>query len=240
MHTRLQASTDVAAFGIWDRDHRDTARNPAGLEDFARRGQACIVRMGGDCAGAIDVFIDERIPPDRLSECLLVADDRTIVVQSGALVIDGIEYFSNDRVETSSACRLPNGTYRVRVFVTKNEDQLPEPAGEQALRDTVGAEEVDRYDRTNRNVLLGGLGVLLTLPLFLFLMPWYAALPVTLALFIAYFHVQQWLLSRNPRYRSAADRIVPLRLGGERPILVIELSKWSGELQGGLPIQAAV
>lgn len=236
MYTRLQASTDVAAFGIWDPDQRGTVGSRAELEDLARRGQACIVRMGGDCGGAIDVFIGESIPPERLAESVLVADDRTIVVQSGELVIDGVEYFTSNKERASSVRRLPNGIYRIRIRITKDEDELPTPAAEKALRRSIGAQDVDYYDKTNRHTLFGGLSTLLTLPLFLFLMPWYVAIPVTLALFIAYFHVQQWLLRRNPRYQSIAEKIIPVRFAAERPILVIELSMWNGELHGGLPI----
>jgi hypothetical protein len=67
----------------------------------------------------------------------------------------------------------------------------------------------------------------------LFFIPWFVAFPATLCVFLGYFHFRQWLLRRNPRYQSAAERIGPWRLARARPILAIQLSKWHGELLGG-------
>lgn len=130
-------------------------------------------------------------------------------------------------------CRLPNGTYRMRIRVTRSDDELPEPNSEKEVRRIIGSEEVEYYDKTNRNGLLLGLTTLLALPALLWLLPWFVAVPVTLGLFIAYFHVQQRILRHNPRYQKVAGRIGMLRLAGERPILAVQFSTWHGGLLGG-------
>jgi hypothetical protein len=215
--TRLQFSTDVAAVGIWDRDAGGDASE---LEKLAQRGEACIVRLGGDCGGAVDVFVDEQLPDEVLSESVATPEERTVVVRSGAVVIDGIEHFPDSK----SSCPIPNGLYVARIRLTKNDDELPEPDSEKQLQRALGPPEVDYYDRKNRNVLLIGLSTLLLLPALLFLVRWYVAVPVTLAVFVAYFHVQQRLLKRNRRYQNVAERITPLRLAGVRPILTVEFT----------------
>ena len=96
MRARINVSTDVAAIGIWDRAseaHADTTP----LETLAHQGQACIVRLGGDSGGAVEVFIDEDVPDNVLGETTPIGDDGTIVVRSGEVVIDGIEYFDRQK-----------------------------------------------------------------------------------------------------------------------------------------------
>ena len=238
MRTRIQVSTDVAALGIWDRGEPTAVaeRNVTTLEALARQGEACIVRMGGDCGGAVDVFVNEDIPAELVAESTPISEERTVVIRSGEVVIDGVEYFGTAKrmsSETASVCRLPNGVYRTRIRLTKDEDKLPEPASEKEIRRIVGSGEVDYYDKTNRNGLLLGLTTLLILPALLFVMPWFVAVPITLGVFISYFHVQEWILRRNPRFQKAAEKIVPLRLAHERPLLAVQFSKWDGALLGG-------
>lgn len=226
MHTRVQVSTDVAALGIWDRAQPDPAHATT-LEQLAQQGAACIIHMGADCSGAVDVFIDESIPAELLAESTATADERTVVVQSGEVVIDGVEYFAAGSSTSSgtSPVRLANGTYRAHVRTAKNPDELPEPSSEKEIRRIIGAEEVAYYDKRNKNGLLIGLSTLLILPVLLFLTRWFVAVPVTLGVFLAYFWFLQWALKRDARYQKVGDRITRLRLAGERPILVIQLSK---------------
>jgi hypothetical protein len=240
MPLRIQVSTDVAAIGIWDRSQPVARVSNAGtLEELAQQGEACIVRLGADWAGAVNVFVDEQFPADVLAESLPIVEERTIVVRSGEIVIDGLEYFGGsktDEEEASSVVRLRNGTYRTNIRVTKRDDELSEPGSENELRRLLGADEVEYYDRANRNGLLLGLSTLLILPVLLFLVPWYVAVPIALVVFVSYFHVRERLLKRNERYQKLAERIVAWRLAGERPFLSIQLSMWDGKLLGGPPI----
>jgi hypothetical protein len=243
MHTRVQVSTDVAALGIWDRGQPALKGSDLPtLEQLAHQGEACILRMGADCGGAVDVFVDEDIHAELLAESVPIAQDRTVVVRSGGVVIDGVEYFDAAKKgssETSSIGGLPNGIYRTKFRLTKNDDELSEPHSEKEMKRMIGPTEVDYYDKTNREGLLFGLGTLLVLPVLLFFIPWFVAVPATLGVFLGYFHFRQWLLRRNPRYQSAVERIVPWRLARERPILTIQLSKWDGELLGGPSMSVA-
>lgn len=225
MRTRILVSTDVAAIGVWDRASGATG-NATPLETLARQGEACVVRLGADCGGAVDVFVDEDLPAAVLAETTSIGDEQAIVVRSGEVVIDGIEYFGagSGPARPDSTCRVPNGRRLVNVRVTRDEDTLPEPASEGELRRIAGAAEVEYYDRTNRRGVLIGLSTWLLLPALLFFTSWYAALGITLVVFVGYFHVRERLLRRNPRYQRAAGKIVPLRLAGERPILVVHLT----------------
>jgi hypothetical protein len=237
MHTRVQVSTDVAALGIWDRGQPAlTGGEVITLEQLAEQGEACILRMGADCGGAVDVFVDEDVPAEFLAGGLPIAEDRTVVVRSGGIVIDGVEHFEAPKRTSSgisSVGDILNGTYRAKIRVTKNEDDCPEPNSEKEMKRMIGSAEVGYYDKTNQNALLLGFSTLGTLPVLLFFTPWFVAVPVTLSIFLGYFHFQQWRLRRNPRYQRASEKIGPWRLSHERPILAIQLSKWHGELLGG-------
>jgi hypothetical protein len=224
MRTRLQVSTDVAAIGIWD---PSAATGAAKLETLATQGQALIVRLGADSGGAVDVFVDEELPPAVIAETAPASSDGTVRIQSGELMIDGIEYFNAGARESGAAstCRVPNGTYRATARLTKDEDTLPEPASEAEIRRIVGAAEVEYYDRTNRNGMLIGLSTWLLWPALWFVLPWYVALGVTLVVFVGYFHVAERVLQRNRRYKSIAGKITPLRLAGARPLLVVHLAR---------------
>ena len=222
--TRLQVSTDAGSLAIWD------AAEPAAggtIDDAVRRGHACILWMEGDCGGAVDIFVDRDLPAGVLADTTPFGDEQTVVIHSGELIVDGIEYF--DAKKTASGdrpvCRLPNGTYRATVRRIGNEDELPEPQSEKEIRRIVGAANVEYYDRMNLNGLLIGASTLVLLPLLLFVTRWYVAVPVSLAVFLGYFHVLQRVLERNPRYRALREQITPMRIAGERPLLAIQLSR---------------
>ena len=240
MHTRVHVSTDVAALGIWDRGQPALMGSDLPtLEQLAQQGEACVVRMGADCGGVVDVFVDEDIDAEILAESIPIAQLRTVVVRAGGVVIDGVEYFEatkNRSSGTSSMIGLPNGIYTTKFRLTRKEDELSEHHSEKEMKRMIGATEVDYYDKTNRNGVLFGLATLLVLPVLLFFVRWYVAVPATLAVFLGYFHFRQWFLRRNPRYQSAAERIGPWRRAHERPILAIQLSRWHGELLGGPPM----
>lgn len=228
MRARIQVSTDVAAIGIWD-PASEASAGSIPLETLVRQGEACIVRLGGDSSGPVEVFVDEAPPPAMLAETTPIGDRQAIVVRSGEIVIDGVEYFGANlgRPRADARCRVPNGTFLADMRITKDEDTLPEPASEAEVRRIVGAAEVDYYDRTNRNGLLVGLGTWLLFPVLLFLVPWYAALGGTVIAFIGYFHVRERILKGNARYQSAAGKITPLRNAGQRPLFVVQLSRSS-------------
>jgi len=222
--TRLEVSTDAGSLAIWD------AAAPASggtLEDAARRGQACILRMEGDCGGAVDVFVDQPVPADVLADTSPLGEEQTIAIRSGEMVVDGIEYFDpkQPQANANTICGLPNGTYRVAVRRLRDEDELGEPLSEKELRTVVGAANVEYYDRINRNGMLIGLSTLLLLPLLLFVTRWYVAAPMTLVVFLGYFPVMHWVIYRNPRYRALHEQVQVLRYGNERPLLAIQLSR---------------
>jgi hypothetical protein len=194
--------------------------------------------MGADVGGAVDLFVDEDVPADMVAESSPVRDQRTVVVRSGEVAIDGIEHFATEGQSTDLPSRgqIPNGTYLTKIRVTKNEDELPEPKSEKEIRRLLGADNVVFHEKTNLKTLLIGLSTLLLLPILLFVVRWYVAVPVTLVVFIGYFHVAQWWLKRNPRFQKVDAQIGAMRLAGERPIVIIQLSNWSGALAGGPPL----
>jgi hypothetical protein len=218
VNVRFQVSTDAGAIGIWDPGFtRDSS-----LETQAKRGESAIIRMGGDVGGVAEVYVDKDIPEHRVAESVAVTEQHTVVVRSGALLIDGIEHFGQ---AFRAALELPNGTYRVTVRETRSDDDLPEPDVEKELRRELGAKEVEWYDRTTLRGLLGSLATLLLFPVLLAFTRWYVALPVTVVVFVGYFHALQWVLKRNPRYQRLQDRIGSRRLSEERPLLLIRFER---------------
>jgi hypothetical protein len=234
---RVTVSTDVAALGLWDRAHGDPAST---IEDLALRGEVCVVRMGADVGGAVNVFVNEPIPTELRGESVAIADERTIVIRGGGVVVDGVEYFGAGRPRAPNApvVDVPNGVYRVTIHVTRDEDALPEPRSEKKLRQLLGADRVKHYDRTNRDALLVGLGILLATPLLFFIVTWYDAFAGGLSVFVAFFHVRERMMRANARYQAVAGQIISWRLGSERPLLLIQLRAWDGELIGGPPVSA--
>lgn len=117
MHTRVQVSTDVAALGIWDCGQSAVVAGTAGrdvvtLEQLAEQGKACIVAMGTDCGGAVDVFVDEDIPAEFVAESYLMPEERTVLVRSGEVIIDGVEYFGADKRNSSETFQCVSLTER--------------------------------------------------------------------------------------------------------------------------------
>jgi hypothetical protein len=232
MRARIQASTDTAAFGLWDR----AQGGAVSLEELARRGEACILNMGGDCGGPVEIFVDEEPPAALMAESDPVTEERTIAARSGLLAIDGVEHFG---AGAPSSCAVPNGVYLARIRVTRSDDELPESESERQIRRKLGRGNVEHYDRANRNSLLLGAGILVvSLAVLPWFVRWFFAVPAALALFVGWFHVRERMLKRDLRYQGTAESIVPLRLAGERPLLVVQLSRWEGELRGGPPVAA--
>jgi len=69
MHKRVEAATDVAMIGVWDEGRRDEPLPPEqrGANDALQRdaedGHLLLIHTGGDGAGAIDVYVEEDVPP---------------------------------------------------------------------------------------------------------------------------------------------------------------------------------
>jgi hypothetical protein len=224
--TRLQASTDAGSLAIWDAAEPSSGGT---IDEAVRRGHACILRMEGDCGGAVDIFVDQDLPADVLADTTPFGDEQTIVIHSGEVTVDGIEYFDAEKAapQNRQVCRLPNGTYRATVRRIGNEDELPEPQSEKEIRRVVGAANVEYYDRIHRNGCLLAASTLLLFPALLFVTRWYIAGPIALAVFVGYFHVQERVLRKNSRYQVLHERITKMRLAGARPLLAIQLLRVS-------------
>ena len=221
MPQRLEVSTDVATFGIWEPADQ-TGSSTTTLDALTATGRACTIGYGADVSGAVDVFVDEPIPAELLASTTLMSEC-LLDIRSGSVAIDGAEYFRDSK----TTCALPKGLYATQVRRLVGEAETTD--GEiEALRQ-IGTVDVEYHDRLIRNGFLIGIAVLLLVTVtLLFVARWYVALPTGLIAFVAYFHVLQRVLNRNRRFQNVADRVFAARHATEPPILVVQFTRRDG------------
>ena len=114
----------------------------------------------------------------------------------------------------------------LKCRVAKSEEEYYDEEPELELSRIVGEEEKKYFDRMNSSSM--GLGCLMPIIFFfglLFWISWKFALPISIALFFAWFHVFEWLMKKNERYVKL-DGIIPRhRLENEPSEFVFELEK---------------
>jgi hypothetical protein len=230
MKARLDAGTDVAMIGAWDAQRDSTPlsadeqkRFSNLLEADAAEGHLFLVRTGKDGSGPIDLYVDEPMPDEVRDRLLPSGHESLLALPSGALVVDGAEYYRapTRAPERSRAITVPAGQYSVRCYITKDEEQTPK--SEDELRTRVGSADLAYYDRLNKTGCLLGAATLLLFPILWFPLGWKIALAVTAVIFVSFFHVREWVLKRNARYKRL-DAIVPaFRIANEDPWFVFEL-----------------
>ena len=232
MRARVDAGTDVAMIGAWDarRDEepfsRDTfSRVQASIEADATSGALFLIHTGADGGGPVDVFIDEPIAAEALARLKPIEGLRRLALPSGALRIGGLEYYRAPKPRGRAAeLVVPAGEYAVSAFVPLDEEA--EPPSEAALRKQVGVDELKAYDRINMAVVMGGfaapsLALLLLVPA----SGWKIAVPVAIAVFLAWFPATQWILRRSRSYTRLNEAAVESRLRQGPPALVLSLRR---------------
>ena len=232
MRARIDAGTDVAMMGAWDAQRDDQPFSPdkfsqvhALIEADAANGDLFLIHTGADGGGPVDVVVDEPIAAEEVARLKPVEGLRRLSVPSGALRIGGVEYYRAPKPRgTPGAVAIPSGDYAISAFVPLDEEA--EPPSEAALRNQVGANELRTYDRINMGVVMGGfaapsLALLLLVPGF----GWKIAVPVAIAVFLAWFPATQWILRRSRTYTRMHAIAVDFRLRQGPPALVLSLRK---------------
>jgi hypothetical protein len=233
MKARIDAGTDVAMIGAWDARQSaspftaaEIADHQNALERDASSGALILIRTGGDGGGPVDLYIDEPAPPEVLARVTPVAGGATLSLPSGVLTVGGVEDYRSVEARITgpdSIVNVPPGDYTVRCFVAKDPER--EPASEKALRKLVSPADIKYYDGVNRRGCAGGALTLLLFPVLSYLLGWKVALPITVAVFLAWFPLQQWWLKRNARYQRL-NAIIPIhRIQQADPTYVFEMRR---------------
>jgi hypothetical protein len=231
MKARIDAGSDIATIGAWDAQRDATPLTaaeqkhfPETLEADAAKGHLFLVRTGGDGGGPIDLYVDEAIPGEVRARLVPKSGEFLLALPSGRLVVDGAEYYRSARPQAAGAngsVAVPAGQYSVRCYVAKDEEETPE--SEEALTELVGSAELSYYDRVNRTGCIAGALILLLFPILSFPLGWKLALPITAVAHLGLFHVRDWLLRRNARYRRLNEVVPAFRIENQDPVLVLEL-----------------
>ena len=242
MRARIDAGTDVAMMGAWDAQRDEQPFTPdkfpqvqALIEADAAHGDLFLIHTGADGGGPVDVLIDEPIPAEEVARLKPIEGLRRLSVPSGALRIGGVEYYRAPKPRgRPDAVAIPSGDYAIAAFVPLDEEA--EPPSEGALRNKVGADELKTYDRINMAVVMGGfalpsLALLLLIPDF----GGKIAVPVAIAIFLAWFPATQWVLRQSRSYTRMHEVAIDFRLRQGPPALVLSLRKLGAEekLAGG-------
>lgn len=231
MKARFDAGTDAAMVGAWDAARNtqpftsaEFKRLSSTLDADAADGHIFLIHTNADGGGAIDAYIDEAIPSDVAERLELLAGEFLLALPSGALIVDGAEYYRARKPDPKMADRVvtvPPGDYAVRCYVA-NDDEEATPKSELELLNVVGSEDLAYYDRMNKTGCLVGGSTLLLFPLLSFPLGWKWALGITLVVFLAFFHARQWILERNARYTRLTTVVSAFRLEQQDPSFVLE------------------
>jgi hypothetical protein len=233
MRARFQVSTDTARLGAWDAQRgeepfsrEDVTRSSEALGEDVAAGHVAVLSTKADAGGRIDVYVDELVPNEVRADLTPIEGEFLLVLASGKLVVDGVEYYRprpSDNYTLQPAVPVPAGDYAARWYRMK--DPEASPKSEADLVRKFGREEVEYFDRMNQRGCLTGVSTLLLLPILWYLWGFWIALPVTLVVFVGYFHVKQWVLKRNARYWRLQEVIPAYRHEHEDPLFVLELRR---------------
>lgn len=185
-----------------------------------------MINTGADGGGPVDVYIDESAPASLHARITLVAENALLSVPSGALIVGGVEDYrsGNSRITgPGSVIQVPAGDYALRCFVAK--DPEDEPSAEQRLREVVPVDDIKYYDRINSRGCAAGALTLLLFPLLAIVIDWRIALAMTVAVFLSFFPLREWILKRNARYQRLNAIIPSIRLEQADPTFVLELTR---------------
>ena len=241
MKARIDTGSDVAMIGAWDAQRGSTPPGPAerklsleALEADAADGHLFLVHTGGDGGGPLDVYVDEAIPAAVVERYVSAGREFLLTVPSGRLIVGGAEYYRSPthQADGGGSLALPAGQYAVRCYVPRDEESVPE--SEEALKTLVGSGELAAYDRYNRIGCIGGLSTLLLFPLWASLVGWKLGLAIAAVVFVGFFHVREWVLKRNLRYRRLNEIVPAFRTANQDPWLVLQLRSVGDRAAAGL------
>ena len=232
MRARFQVSTDTARLAVWDAKRgeepfspEDAKRSEALNEDMAA-GHIAVLNTHADAGGRIDVYVDEPVPPDVLADLTPIDGEFLVALASGKVLVDGAEYYRpqpNDSYTLQPGVSVSAGDYAVRWYRLTNPEAAPKSEAELVRK--FGRDEVEYFDRTNQRGCLFGLSTLLLFPILWYLAGVWIALPVTLVVFLGYFHLKEWYLKRNARYWRLQEVIPAYRHEHEEPLFVLQLRR---------------
>jgi hypothetical protein len=233
MKARFDAGTDVAMIGAWDRER---GAQPFTAEEFKQLSDTLdadvteahifVLHTGADGGAPVDVYVDEPIPDETMARLTLIGDECVLALPSGALVVDGVEYYRAKKPragQTDRAVSVPAGDYLLRCY-TPPDEEAAKPRPEPDVP-AIGAEDLRYYERVTRGGCLTGALLLLLFPALLPFVSWKVAFPVTLGVVITYFSVRERLLRRNERFARLREKVVAVRLGHQEAAFVFELRR---------------
>jgi hypothetical protein len=233
MKARIDAGTDVAMIGAWDAQQNASPFTAAELADHQNsldrdvsRGALFLIHTGGDGGGPVDLYIDEPAPREVLARVTPVAAEARLSLPSGALTVGGAEEYRSPDARITGQDRIvkvPAGDYVVRCYVATDAEQGP--GSEETLRRLVSPADIEYYDSVNQRGCTAGALTLLLFPVLWYPLGWKIALPITVAAFLGFFPLREWVLKRNPRYRRL-NAIIPIhRIQQADPTHVFELRR---------------
>jgi hypothetical protein len=248
MKTRIDAGTDVAMIGAWDRSRNDCVLGNVpfkeimrALNEDAQAGHLFLIHTGADGGGPIDVYVEESVPESALKQTRPAEGEFLIRVPTGRLVVGGAEDYRTRKpriTAENSIVSLPVGDYRLRCRIGTEDEWAPEKPSRAEMEKLLGAEDYRYWWRLENTGRLGCLFVLL-FPLLAFPIGWKVALGVTLVFTVGWFYVREtFFLKRNARYQridKAVNEMLKRAQEAAPPTFIFELQRASpgSDLKGG-------
>lgn len=212
MKRRIEVGTDVALLGAWDEsceiaDFASLSMKQIDilLNDDAKSGQLFLMELGADWGGGADIYVNVEIDPEGRDRLRPVGDEYLVSLPSGQMVVGGVEdYRSAEKRITSDASvvKVPPGEYGIRCFINVDEDDVPDAPEPNEVEAAMGSELYAHYQKWNSRTRKGFWLLLLFIPI-AYWFGWIAGAVVTIAIFIAFFHLAEWMQKQDARYVEA-------------------------------------
>lgn len=233
--------------GAWDASHSHPPLTKfwgeaydSALKNDARDGRLFYVEMGGDCGGAVDVYVDEAVPDNISRTARLIEGEFLLRVPSGRLAVDGVEHYRMSNPPdpiNANLITIPTGDYAVRCYDVP-EDEQPGPSVATVMDAVLSPEDRTYYDAGTQT----GLALwwpLILLPVLWPMVGWKIALAVSLGVLAVWCHVYDRLdknrRGADRRWNRISSTLRQAILANRSPLLILELRRvtTASSLRGG-------
>lgn len=218
MKQRVDAGTDIALIGVWDQARSRDVIPKVSMKQYkeilstdAEQGHIFLLRLGGDWGGPIDVYVDSSMESRIKRKLKELPGEFLLSAPSGRVIVGGAEDYRSSETKItseSSVVSLQPGQYGLKCYMLKSDSgEIPDTPSPEVIETAVGKESYAYYQSRNRWSTRGFWLFLLFLPC-TFWFGWIVGIVATLGIVLAFFHLVEWYLKRDPKYVEIDKAVV--------------------------------